>query len=395
MIPLLAEQYLYGKNDYYFRIVDRYDGSVVYQSAEGIDGSSFQKADLQYPLLRSDFRVAFGRQRDPLDSRDSPAAALNILRTRRDVFIAHSDTDRRINIVLSPTAAMLREAAESARWVLEAVHRSGSLAAAVRSGMIRNSILSSGILLLLGAALMVMAMSVRRNQELAERQGEFIATVTHELKSPVAVIRSAADNLASGIIRDAEKTMRYGAAIREEGNRLTLMIDRLLAYARVGDSVPELTESVDLRSLAEKVLGTYQKELEEAAFRVETSLKADMVVKGDRTALELALGNLIGNAVKHGKSGEFLGVDLREDDGWAVVAVRDHGPGVPRKERRLIFEAFYRGESARKEQRPGSGLGLNLVKRIVSAHGGMVRYAALGDLGSVFSLRLPTAARHG
>ncbi|NLJ09366.1 MAG: sensor histidine kinase, partial [Treponema sp.] len=100
--------------------------------------------------------------------------------------------------------------------------------------------------------------------------------------------------------------------------------------------------------------------------------------------------NLVSNALKHAREGAFLGIDLRQEQKkWAILAVRDHGPGIPRQERKQIFEAFYRGEQAKTKQVPGSGLGLNVVRRIIETHGGTVTCEALGDLGALFVIKLP------
>jgi len=386
LIPLLAEQYLVGKTDYYFRVVDRQDGTVVYTSAPGLSDAVFLKTDLQYPLLRADFRVSVDRSAaGEGGSAYGAPPALTLLRIRREIISTQPDPDRRLEFN--------RARLEGARWVLEAVHRSGSLAAAVHAATVRNILVSFGILALLSTALVVLSIAVRRKEELTERQREFIASVTHELKTPVAVIRSAADNLASGIIRDAAKTAAYGVAIRDQGRRLSDMIDRLLVYARIGDGRPQLEASLSLREVCERVLQEYGGELAAAQFRLEAPFKQDARVRGDAAALELAFGNLVANALKHGREGGFLGLDLRTEGGkWALVSFRDHGPGVKRQERKLIFEAFYRGERARSDQTSGSGLGLNLVRRIVAAHGGTVRYEALGDLGAQFIVRLPLEA---
>jgi two-component system phosphate regulon sensor histidine kinase PhoR len=308
-----------------------------------------------------------------------------LLRIRRKIINTQPDPDRRLEFN--------RARLEGARWVLEAVHRSGSLAAAVQAATVRNILVSFGILALLSTALVVLSIAVRRKEELTERRREFIASVTHELKTPVAVILSAVDNLAAGIIRDAAKTAAYGVAIRDQGRRLSDMIDRLLVYARIGDGRPRLEDSLSLREVCERVLQEYGGELAAAHFRLEAPFRQDARVRGDAAALELAFGNLVANALKHGREGGFLGLDLRTEAGkWALVSFRDHGPGVKRQERKLIFEAFYRGERARSDQLPGSGLGLNLVRRIVAAHGGTVGYEALGDLGAQFIVRLPLEA---
>ncbi len=408
-IPLLAERYLYGKADYIFRIVDRFTGSLIYAS-DKVSDAIFTSPDLSYALLNSDFRLAnHGIERlsdDGMKTMEDPnlGPAFGILRARRQAFSEVSDTDKRTELYLAPAPP---PEYSHARWVLEAVHRKGSLADAVQSIKTRSAAISSGILAVLGAALIFLAYSTRRKQELAERQSEFIASVTHELKTPLAVIRSAADNLADGVVSDQEKTAQYGGMIRGESGRLSDMIDRLLAYARIGDSRAINASSIELDKLCERVLEQEKEALRAASFRTEIQLKPNIIIHGDKTALELAIHNLIINALKHARAGAFLGVSLRAKNapkharffvfkrrGEAVLSIRDRGPGIPKNERRLIFEAFYRGQRARTKQTPGSGLGLNIVKRIIQAHGGSIKLESQGELGTAFVIHLPMENSH-
>ena len=398
LLPVLAGQLLFGKSDYYFRVVDRKRGTTLYTSSSAIDERWFNHPDFQYPLLKTELsQEPYKTETAPLKG-TSTEPIITLLRSRRDSLMAQGDPDRRIESYLTPYSVRNRDRLEGALWVLEAVHRSGSLTAVVRLTTIRNMIISSAILLLLALVLVILAVAVRRTQELSERQGEFIASVTHELKTPIAVIYSAANNLASGIIKGSERTVQYGRTIEGESKRLTKLIDRLLLYARLGDTQRPSFESLNLGDLVTEVVESYRKDLEAANFAVEVSIKQDIWILGDKSALEMALGNLVSNGLKHAAQGKYLALrldtELRRHRSWnktfwAVLTVQDHGKPVPRRERRLIFEPFYRGEEARKSQRRGSGLGLNVVRRIVQIHGGTVQYRAQGESGSLFILTFP------
>lgn len=393
LIPILADRFLFGRSDYYFRVLDTRDGKVVYRSDPKAENDSFAAADLRYPLFRNDFRIF--PDRVPEDSAGDPASppGVNILRLRRITSSAQGDADRQAELFIARRRPPEYDSADNARWVLEAVHRAGSLSAAVGRATVRNTIVSSGILVLLAAALAVLSAAARRSQDLAERQREFIASITHELKTPIAVIRSAADNLAGGIVRNGDKAVKYGETIRSEGAKLTDMIDSLLVYSRIGDGRIRSSEALKTDELVRRVVERYRPELESAGFRTELMVPPGETISGDLSALELALGNLVANVLKHGREGAFLGIDQRIEKNktgrWLLLTVRDRGPGIRRGERRLIFEAFYRGKDARTLQRPGSGLGLSLVRRIAEAHGGTVRCGNIGDLGAAFTLRLP------
>ena len=393
LIPLLAAKYLFGKTDYIFRIVDMKDGATVYISEGDAEESVFLRKDVSIPLIRPDFRSVRGRT-PPLMTALEDEPGLAILQARRKSLDAWEDPDISSGRhgLPPPFPAM----AQPARWTLEAVHRAGSLADAVKSATIRGAVVSTSILFMLAIVLLVLADAVRRSQELADRRKEFIATITHELKTPVAVIRSAAENLADGVIKAPEKTAKYGDVIRRESGKLTEMIDSLLVYAQLGDGIRKI-DSVDMGTVTMMALESRQDELIAADFTVDMDIPEGIKVSGDSSALELAVGNLISNSVKHAAEGAYLGISLREDEQagrkYAVLSVRDRGSGIPRKEHRLVFDPFFRGKKARTGQRPGSGLGLNLVFRIVSAHGGDIALDTEAERGSTFVIRIPSEVR--
>lgn len=400
LIPILAERYLFARTDYYFRIIDEKEGRTVYRSDAAADDAFRDGTDVSIPLLRSDFRMVRGDEGPPPAKRSDENAGAVPPNARRRALENAGDVDRKSEAFRSPPPAPLRETA-SARWTLEALHKKGSLAAAVRMDTVRSGAISLSILLILAVVLFILAEAVRRTQELADRRREFIGTVTHELKTPIAVIRSAADNLADGVVKDLDKTARYGSVIKRESGKLADMIDSLLVYARVGDGAPRMRGSVDLGMIAQSALESRQEELEAEGFEIVVDIAdgAQTAVRGDPSALELVVGNLISNAAKHAKAGRFLKLavgreapeagDKAAPKGWAVLTVQDRGPGIPRNERKLVFDPFYRGALARSKQTPGSGLGLNLVGRIVAAHGGRVEVDTQLERGSTFIIRIP------
>ncbi len=401
LIPLLAEKYLFGKTDYLFRIVDERDKSTVYLSDKKVKESAFNHKDIAIPIIRADFRSVRVSEAQPPEPAVEKEPGLAIMKVRRSLMDALEDPkEADLWRGLPPP---ISERAPQARWTLEAVHRSGSLSGAVLSATIRSAVVSSSILVILGVVLVVLAMAVRRNQELADRRHEFVATVSHELKTPVAVIRSAAENLADGVVKEPEKTARYGDVIRRESGKLTDMIDSLLVYARLGDGVAKRFESFDLGSVVATAIESREDAIAAAGMEVESDIPGGIYVRGDPAALELAVGNVISNALKHAAEGKYIGLALRRESTenswkktrteWAVLTIRDRGPGIPKKERSLIFDSFYRGEAARQRQTPGSGLGLNLVYRIITAHGGSISLDAKAERGSAFVMRLPLEVR--
>lgn len=378
LIPDLAAKYLVERNEFLFRILAEPSGKTVYSSEAEAQPTAFERPDLVLMISASGYRAGpYASASDPADHlRKAPK---NLLQARIGDY---------------PYQGLLR-------WRLEAVHRSGSLETAEKSSVRRSSAISIGILAIISTVILILAVAARKTQALAARQQEFIASVTHELKSPLAVIRSAAENLADGVVTDRDQILRYGSVIRRESGRLGRMVDSLLAYARVGDSGSRNLTTFNLSQTVLRVMETYATELKREGFKVELQVKPDLRIVGEQQAIELVVGNLVTNAIKHASAGAFLAVSLdfevskggslrsKEPTPWAVLTLRDAGPGISRKEQKLVFEPFYRGTVARSLQRPGSGIGLNLVRRIILAHGGTITLGTGVEGGATFIIKLP------
>jgi signal transduction histidine kinase len=282
------------------------------------------------------------------------------------------------------------------RWRLIVQHASGSLETAVASVRRRNLGLSFGILLLLSVSVALLAAASRRAHRLADQQMEFIAGVTHELRTPVAVIRSAAENLSQGVVGNADRVKRYGTVIESEARRLGEMIESVLRYAGLesggglGNTAPvspaEIVNTAIDTAIAAAGAGT---------ITVQREIAPDLPpVMGDAGALRSAVQNLLANAVKYGGPDGWVGVRAEVLPGRRseiCIAVSDHGAGIPAADLPHIFEPFYRGSHAVAGQIHGNGLGLSLVKRIVVAHGGRVSVSSKPNVGTTFTLTLPVA----
>jgi signal transduction histidine kinase len=278
-------------------------------------------------------------------------------------------------------------------WLLVVLHRGGSLEAVVARVRRRNLAVGLGILGLLGAAGVVLARAADRARRLARQQIEFVAGVTHELNTPLAAIRSAGQNLKDGIVTDGAQVRRYGGLIEQEGRRLSALVAQVLDFAGIeSPGRAYAADPVALGTLVDEALGELKLVLEQAGFTVEKDVPPGLPdVRGDAAALRRVLTNLLTNAVKFAASGRFVAVRAaRAAGGHAVVLrVEDHGPGIPPTERKRVFEPFYRGAAAERNDTPGSGLGLSLVRRVVKAHGGRVRVEGREEGGAVLAIELP------
>jgi signal transduction histidine kinase len=288
------------------------------------------------------------------------------------------------------------------RWVLMAKHRSGSLEAAVAAVRTRNLVVSSGILMLLTVVIGLIAVSARRSQELARQQMEFVAAVSHELRTPVSVIGAAAGNLADGVVGDPQRVRKYGETIQGEARRLGETVERVLQLAGIAAGHAAAAQTpISPAALVQESLHACRPEIDAAGVDVEAAIADDLpLVIGDVVALRSVLQNLITNAVKYGGAARWLRVSAVPGSefqlpGLVLFKVEDRGLGIDGTDKKHIFEPFYRGKDAVAQQIKGSGLGLNLVMRIVEAHGGKVSVTSEPGKGSTFTLALPaTNDRH-
>jgi signal transduction histidine kinase len=282
-------------------------------------------------------------------------------------------------------------------WQLVVAHREGSLAAAVAGTRRRNLGVGLGVLALLGGSAALLALSGHRARALARQQVEFVAAVSHELRTPLAALRSAGENLADGVVTDADRVRHYGTMIHRESDRLSALVEQTLELSGLlgGERSPH-REPVDPADLVREVLAELRPKAD-VAVDVPEGLPA---ISGDPVGLRSALRNLIDNALKHG-GGQWVGVRARMSSGTRGrrelgFVVEDRGPGVRGEELGRLFEPFYRGARAREQRVPGSGLGLSVVRRVAEAHGGRVSVAAgPGGCGAAFTLHVPVAPGGG
>lgn len=284
-------------------------------------------------------------------------------------------------------------------WQLLVKHRAGSLDAAVANVRRRNLSISFGVLLLLAGSVGFIVLSSRRAERLAKQQMEFVAGVSHELRTPLAVICSAAENLADGVIDSREQIKRYGGLIRDEGRRLSGMVEQVLEFAgaQSGRKTYELRPT-DLNQVIEDAVAACHMQLVEGGFELETNLASNGIrVNADAAALSRAIQNLLSNAMKYSGGSRWIGLNVKtvQRDGSEAIQIKvsDQGLGIQPSELPHIFEPFYRGKEVVASQIHGNGLGLSLVKHIVDAHQGEVTVESVVKQGSQFNLILPQTSK--
>jgi signal transduction histidine kinase len=279
------------------------------------------------------------------------------------------------------------------RWRLQVRGRLGSVENSASKSRMRNIAVSAGVLLIMAAAIAALLAAMRKADALAMQQMQFVAAVSHELRTPLAVIRSAAENLADGVVKDPEPVKEYGALIREEGRRLSYLVEHTLRFAGIQTRKARYNlVAVDAAAVIKDAMQSCEGILRTSGCRVDMQIEPGLPkMLADPSSIAVSVGNLLTNAARHGKSGGWIGVRASNGNGTVKIAVVDRGPGISQRDLAHIFEPFYRGKQAEADQVSGTGLGLALVQQIVTAHNGEVTVESKVGEGSRFTITLPAA----
>jgi signal transduction histidine kinase len=236
--------------------------------------------------------------------------------------------------------------------------------------------------------LVVTARAVRAAAALAAMQSDFVSTVTHELKTPLASIRLISETLAKGRYSTPDTIGDYARLLSDESERLRGLVDNLLTFARVNDAQHTYTfETIDVLDVIEDVLEHADGRLAEQNFEVVVDIPHDLPrVHADRVAFMQVLTNLIDNAIKYSDGRRYLAISARATGDNVAVEVADHGIGIPRDELERVFERFFRGHGVRPG---GSGLGLTIARRVIEDHGGKIAVRSAHGEGTVVMITLP------
>ncbi len=248
-----------------------------------------------------------------------------------------------------------------------------------------------GIIAVMSVGTIFLVRTVAHESEIARLKSEFISNVTHELKTPLSLIRMFGETLESGIVRDENKRQEFYSIITQESERLTHLINNVLDFSQLdsGRKEYDMHES-DIVSIIRHSLEAYKFHIRDLGFEIESNIPAEPVlVPVDEDAISQAFLNLLSNAVKYSGEKKYIRVDVQSDSDSVSISVRDHGIGISRGELKKIFDKFYRVPESRVKHTRGSGLGLTLTKHIIEAHGGSIEVESDPGKGSRFTLRLP------
>jgi two-component system phosphate regulon sensor histidine kinase PhoR len=232
-------------------------------------------------------------------------------------------------------------------------------------------------------------------RRLESMRREFVANVSHELKTPLSSIKAYTETLQNGALSDPETSKRFLGRIEEQTERLTRLIMDMLMLARIeSDHQAFEIVSLDLQPIVQKSVDEHRGAADAKRITMSSSAKDDASacrVRADREALREILDNLLDNAIKYTPEGGSIAVAWHSNGTTAQIAVRDSGIGIKPEDQERIFERFYRVDKARSREMGGTGLGLSIVKHLALSMNGAVVVESEAGKGSTFTIELPQA----
>ncbi len=240
-----------------------------------------------------------------------------------------------------------------------------------------------------GVLIVIDDVTDRRRLEAVRR--DFVANISHELKTPVGALGLLAETLLAE--DDPAVSHRLAERMHAEAFRVGRTIDDLLALSQIEADESGLRDEVRVHLFVAEAVDRVRPAAEQQGITIEV-VEADprLAVLGDRRQLVSATYNLLDNAVKYSDAGSSIQVRARTDGRWIDLSVSDHGIGIPRRDLERVFERFYRVDRARSRETGGTGLGLAIVRHVASNHAGEVRVESIEGEGSTFTLRLPVGS---
>jgi two-component system, OmpR family, phosphate regulon sensor histidine kinase PhoR len=243
-----------------------------------------------------------------------------------------------------------------------------------------------------GGAVIVLN-DVTEVQRLENVRRDFVANVSHELKTPVASIKGFVETLLDGALDDRNDARRFLGIVARQADRLAAIIEDLLALSRIEQSETSGKLPLDPQPLA-GILVTASDDCRpravERSIRLEVDCPPDLIVTVNGPLLEQAVINLVDNAIKYSEAGKAVWLSADNDATGPAIRVRDEGCGIAAEHLPRLFERFYRVDKARSRVLGGTGLGLSIVKHIVQAHAGTIVVESTPGVGTTFTIRLPT-----
>ncbi|HQP91198.1 MAG TPA: ATP-binding protein [Candidatus Omnitrophota bacterium] len=239
-----------------------------------------------------------------------------------------------------------------------------------------------------GCLLIIHDITEARKAEVMRK--DFVANVSHELKTPLTSIKGFVETLLEGALEDKENAKNFLGIIKDHADRLDNLVNDLLSLSYLESKQAVLVkQKIGLKKLVEETLSGFSVRLKEKSLKIKEGVGPDLIINADRDKIGQVLTNLIDNAIKFNVSGGTVEISADNIENGTRVVVSDTGIGIPQKDIPRIFERFYRVDRARSRQMGGTGLGLSIVRHIVELHGGRVGVESSEGSGSRFFFVLP------
>ena len=248
--------------------------------------------------------------------------------------------------------------------------------------------------LVMAGGVFFVASAAAREVRVAELKSNFVASVSHDLKTPLALIQLFAETLELGRVRHQERAQEYYRIINTEARKLTRLIENILDFSRMEAGLrPYRPAPTDMAALTRQVLGDMESQFNQMQFNVRVNVDEPLPrVNVDEDAVEQAIENLLANAMKYSGESREIDVQVGRANSHVCVSVKDHGIGISRRELKKIFRKFYRVDRGLGGGPQGCGLGLAIVDHTMRGHGGFVRVDSEPNHGSTFTLHFPIPA---
>ncbi|MBN1904103.1 MAG: HAMP domain-containing histidine kinase, partial [Deltaproteobacteria bacterium] len=386
MLPILIEKHFSLHNDLQVDIAiakGNKPDDLFYISNPELDITDFNNAE---------FLTEIGRL-DPMDAEHSKDIKIPRFLKINKTILPEMIDKRSFSLLIMNSLKIVVQQPET--WELMVKFRNDTLEGIVAKARHRNLIISYCIIIILGISVVMVYVSSRRAGTLARRQLKFVSGVSHELRTPLSVIRSAGENLADGVITDMEQQKQYGRLIRDEGRRLSTMVENVLSFSALqnGKTILNLKAARIIDILEEFVNSrSGSNDLPKRSIKIESDDNV-FQVKVDYNSIKIAFNNIIENCIKYSPDDSpiLIRICYESSDNQLAISFEDHGRGIDPDDLPYIFDPFFRGKNTEDQRTPGSGIGLSLVNDIIKKHGGRIEVKSHRNKGTTVSVFLPVS----
>jgi signal transduction histidine kinase len=294
------------------------------------------------------------------------------------------------SIVITKPFSRFEELASGTKLALVAMGEN-PLESISSQSLIIYYILLGAVIVLIAFGIVFILRDISREERISVMKSEFIANVSHEIKTPIATIRTLAENLNEGWVTGKEKQGEYFHLIEREAERLTHLVENILDFSRIERAKKTYRmENVSIGDATKKAIERFRLLVDGHGVIIKENIENDLpLLMLDSEAYEQVLLNLLDNAVKYSREDKVIEVSAYHKNNSIIIEVSDHGIGISKKDIEKIFEKFFRSAMPDGRKIPGSGIGLTLVKEIVEAHGGKIEVESETGKGSTFKLSFP------